>query len=97
MSSFKRILPLLNRIVVRKLEPQTKTSSGIILSKTDSTSYGVVIEAGPGQYSDNGQLIPLSLKVGDNVLLPEFGGQKIKLNDQELYIYKDSEIIARVE
>lgn len=43
MSSFKRILPLLNRIVVRKLEPQTKTASGIIVSKPDSASYGVVV------------------------------------------------------
>jgi chaperonin GroES len=97
MSSFKRILPLLNRIVVRKLEPQTKTSSGIILSKNDPTVYGVVIEAGPGLYGDNGQLIPVSVKVGDSVLLPEYGGQKVKLGEQELYIYKESEIIARVE
>ena len=97
MSSFKRILPLLNRIVVRKLEPQTKTSSGIILSKADPASYGVVMEAGAGLYGENGQLIPVSVKVGDNVLLPEYGGQKVKLGDQELYIYKDSEIIARVE
>lgn len=97
MSSFKRILPLLNRIVVRKLEPQTKTSSGIILSKTDSTTYGVVVEAGPGFYGENGHLIPVAVKVGDSILLPEYGGQKIKLGEQELYIYKDSEIIARVE
>jgi chaperonin GroES len=97
MSSFKRILPLLNRLVVRKLDPQTKTSSGIILSKTDSATYGVVIEAGPGVHGENGQLIPMSLKVGDSVLLPEFGGQKVKLGDQELFIYKESEIIARVE
>ena len=97
MSTFKRILPLLNRIVVRKLEPQTKTSSGIILSKSDPISYGVVVEAGPGLHAENGQLIPLSVKVGDSVLLPEYGGQKVKLGDQELYIYKDSEIIARVE
>jgi chaperonin GroES len=80
--SFKRILPLLNRIVVRHLEPQTKTSSGIILSKTDSTLYGVVVEAGPGNRAENGVLVPLTVKVGDNVLLPEYGGQKVKLNDQ---------------
>ena len=95
--SFKRILPLLNRIVIRKLESQTKTTSGIILSKTDSTTYGVVVEAGPGIYGENGQLIPVAVKVGDSVLLPEYGGQKIKLGEQELYIYKESEIIARVE
>lgn len=97
MSSFKRILPLLNRIVVRKLEPQTKTTSGIIINKAESVSYGVVVEAGPGSFDNNGKIVPLSVKVGDSVLLPEYGGQKVKLNDQELYIYKDVEIVARVE
>jgi chaperonin GroES len=98
MSSFKRILPLLNRIVIRKLEPQTKTTSGIIISKVDSAaSYGVVIEAGPGSYDVNGKITPLSVKIGDTVLLPEFGGQKVKLSDQELFIYRDTDIVARVE
>lgn len=97
MSSFKRILPLLNRIVVRKIEPQTKTTSGIIINKAESVNYGVVVEAGPGNFDSNGKVVPMSVKVGDSVLLPEYGGQKVKLNDQELYIYKDVEIIARVE
>jgi chaperonin GroES len=95
--SFKRILPLLNRIVVRKIEPQTKTTSGILINKSESVNFGVVVEAGPGSFDSNGKVIPLSVKVGDSVLLPEYGGQKIKLNDQELFIYKDVEIIARVE
>jgi co-chaperonin GroES (HSP10) len=43
MSSFKRIIPLLNRIVVRKIEPQSKTNSGIILTKPDNQNYGVVL------------------------------------------------------
>jgi co-chaperonin GroES (HSP10) len=47
MSSFKRIVPLLNRIVVRRAEQQTKTASGIIVSKQESASHGVVIELGP--------------------------------------------------
>jgi len=97
MSSFKKILPLLNRIVVRKLDPQTKTSSGIIINKTESASYGVVVEAGPGNFDSEGKIVPICVKVGDNVLLPDFGGQKVKLNDQELFIYRDSEIIARLE
>ena len=96
MSSFKKIFPLLNRIVVRKLEPQTKTSSGIIISKAESANYGTIVEVGPGNFDENGKIVPLSVKVGDNVLLPEHGGQKIKLNDQELYIYKEVEIIAKV-
>lgn len=95
--SFKRIIPLLNRIVVRKIEPQTKTTSGIIINKPDTQTYGVVLEAGPGQNDNLGKVIPLSVKVGDTVMLPEFGGQKIKLGDQELYLYRDTDIVAKME
>ncbi len=82
MSSFKKIFPLLNRIVVRKLEPQTKTTSGILINKPESASYGTIVEVGPGNFDDNGKVIPLSVKVGDNVLLPEHGGMKVKVNEQ---------------
>lgn len=95
--NIKRILPLLNRIVVRKVEPEAKTKSGIILQKPDSINYGVVLEAGPGSHDNNGKVIPMSVKVGDKVLLPEFGGTRIKLDDQEVIIYKDTDIIAKLE
>ena len=97
MSSFKKILPLLNRIVIRKIEPQTKTASGIIINKPDTANYGVVLEAGPGVHDTTGKPIPMSVKAGDTVLLPEYGGQKVKLNEQELFIYKDTDIIGRME
>jgi chaperonin GroES len=97
MSSFKKIIPLLNRIVVRKIEPQTKTTSGIILSKPDSQTYGVILEAGPGQHDNNGKIIPLAVKVGDTVMIPDYGGQKVKLGEQELFIFRDTDIIAKME
>lgn len=96
-TNFKKLLPLLNRIVVRKVEPETKTKSGIILQKPDSLNYGVVLEAGPGAYDSNGKVVPMNVKVGDTVLLPEFGGNKVKLGEQELLIYKDTDIIAKLE
>lgn len=97
MSSFKKILPLLNRIVIKKLEPSTKTASGIIINKPDTANYGVVLETGPGVFDSTGKTIPMSVKTGDTVLLPEYGGQKVKLNDQELFIFKDNDVIARME
>lgn len=69
-ANFKKILPLLNRIVVRKVELDAKTKSGLILQKADGLNYGVVLEAGPGSYDSNGKGIPMSVKVGDTVLLP---------------------------
>lgn len=68
--SFKRIVPLLNRIVIRKIEAQNKTTSGIIINKPESQAYGVVLEAGPGQFDNNGKTIPIAVKVGDTVMLP---------------------------
>ena len=68
--NFKRILPLFNRIVVRKVESESKTKSGLILQKPDGLKYGVVLEAGPGNYDTHGKLVPMSVKVGDKVLLP---------------------------
>jgi chaperonin GroES len=97
MSSFKRLFPLLNRIVVRKAEQQTKTASGIIVSKPESASHGVVIESGPGAFDSNGKVIPMVVGVGDRVLLPEYGGQKVKINEQEFYIYRDTEIVGKLE
>ncbi len=95
--SFKRILPLLNRVVVRKLQPETKTASGIIVNKPDTNVYGTIVEAGPGSYDANGKLIPTAVKAGDKVMLPEYGGQKVKLGEEELFIYRDTDIIARLE
>jgi chaperonin GroES len=94
--SYKRIVPLLNRIVIRKIEQQNKTTSGIILNKVENQNYGVVLECGPGHFDNNGKIVPLALKVGDTVMLPEFGGQKVKLAEQELYIYRDTDIIAKM-
>ena len=95
-ANFKRIIPLLNRIVVRKVVPEAKTKSGLILQRPDGLNYGVVLEAGPGAQDINGKLLPVSVKVGDTVLLPEFGGTTVKLGEQELILFKDTDIIAKL-
>ena len=67
------------------------------MNKADSSIYGTIVESGPGSYDSNGKLIPVSVKAGDKVMLPEFGGLKVKLGENELYIYRDTDIIAKVE
>jgi chaperonin GroES len=67
------------------------------VNKGDANVYGTIVESGPGSYDSNGKLIPVSVKVGDKVLLSDFGGQKIKLGDQDLFIYRDTDIIAKME
>ncbi len=68
-----------------------------MISKSDDIQHGVVLEVGPGQITDKGVKIPMSLKVGDRVLLPEYGGQGIKIDGQELFIYRDNEIVSKLE
>ena len=94
-SSFKRILPILNRILIKKIEPVHKSPSGIILQETTSkVPLGEVVEVGPGAYDSNGKVLPISVKKGDTVLLPDYGGNKITLKDGEFWVYRDSDVIG---
>ena len=97
-SSFKRFVPLLNRVLVQKLETSTKSKAGIIMSaKEQQGNVGRVIAVGDGYRSESGTLIPVNLQVGSVVALPEFSGTKIELKDGEFYIYRDSEIVGVLE
>ncbi|GFY84679.1 GroES-like family protein [Actinidia rufa] len=80
----KRLIPCLNRILVEKIIPPSKTNAGILLpQKTTKLNSGKVVAVGPGIHDRNGNLIPVSVKEGDNVLLPEYGGTEVKLGDKE--------------
>ncbi len=93
-SAFKRLAPSLNRILVRKAEPIKKTASGIILSKGDTTNTAEIVAVGPGAFDDKGGRLPLAVKVGDTVLLPEFSGTKVELSEGEFYLYRDTDILG---
>lgn len=80
--SFKRILPTLNRILIKKTEPQTTTSSGIILQKAETNHYATVVEVGPGKLNEKGEYVKLCVQKGDTVLLPDYGGIKVKLGNE---------------
>lgn len=97
MLAFKTLRPLLNRVVVRKAEAITKTPGGIILTskKEETLNFGEVIAVGPGRQLENGQIREPLVKVGETVLLPEYGGAKVTLaGDDELYIYRDDDIMG---
>ena len=96
--AFKKLRPLLNRIVVQKPEAVKVSKGGIILKNQESVSWGTVIAVGPGKYLENGTLKKIEIKVGDNVLLPEYGGSTVKLSgDQEYHIYRDDDILGVLE
>ena len=97
MIAFKKLRPLMNRVLVKKAEPLTKTKGGILLpeSKQDQLNFGVVVAVGPGRHLDNGQLKPVTVKEGDTVLLPEYGGSRVTLADEvEYFIYRDDDIVG---
>ena len=98
MLAFKSLKPLANRIVVKKVVAETKTKSGIILTsanKGDQLNHGTILAVGPGRVQEDGKIREVSVKVGDIVLLPEYGGSKVVLEgENELYVYRDDDIIG---
>nr|AFK44541.1 unknown [Lotus japonicus] len=91
----KRFLPSLNRVLIEKILPPTKTSGGILLpEKSSQLNSGKVIAVGPGSRDRAGNLIPVSVKEGDQVLLPEYGGPQIKLDDKEFLLFRDEDILG---
>ena len=97
MLAFKAIRPLMNRVVIKKAEALTKTKGGIILTsgKEERLNFGTVMAVGPGKTLDNGTLRESLVKVGDTVLLPEYGGAKVTLaGDEEVFIYRDDDIMG---
>jgi chaperonin GroES len=95
MASFKKLLPLLNRVLIKKVEVSTKSPGGIILQDSASQdNVGEIVEVGPGNFDNNGKLVSLVVKKGDQVLLPDYGGQKIKLQTGEFWLFRDSDILG---
>ena len=91
--------PLHDRVVVRRIEAEEKTSGGIIIPDTakEKPMEGEVIAAGPGARNEAGQLQPLDLKVGDRILFGKWSGTEIKLDGEDLLIMKESDVMGIIE
>ena len=88
--------PLHDRVVVRRVEQDSKTAGGIIIPDTaqEKPSQGEIIAVGPGGRDEVGKLIPIDLKVGDRVLFGKWSGTEVKIEGQELLIMKESDIMG---
>ncbi len=93
------IRPLGDRLVVRRLEAEEKTTGGIIIPDTakDKPQEAEVLAVGPGARDDNGKAIPMDVKVGDVVLFTKWGGNEIKVDGQEVIVLKESDVIGVLE
>ncbi|XP_006461997.1 hypothetical protein AGABI2DRAFT_223122, partial [Agaricus bisporus var. bisporus H97] len=98
--SIKSVIPLFDRVLVQRFKPDTKTASGILLPSSVTNNplpEATVIAVGPGAPDKNGKVVPTSVQSGDRVLLPGWGGNPIKVGEEEYFLFKDSEILAKIK
>jgi chaperonin GroES len=88
--------PLHDRVVVRRIEADTKSKGGIIIPDTaqEKPSQGEVVAVGPGGRDEAGKLIPIDVKVGDRVLFGKWSGTEVKLDGEDFLIMKESDIMG---
>ena len=88
--------PLHDRVVVKRIDAEEKTSGGIIIPDTakETPSQGEVIAVGPGGRDEAGKLIPIDIKVGERVLFGKWSGTEVKIDNVDLLIMKESDIMG---
>ena len=91
--------PLQDRVLVRRIEPEGKTSGGIIIPDTaqEKPMEGLVIAVGPGARNEQGQIVPLDIKAGDKILFGKWSGTEVKIDGEELLIMRESDIMGVIE
>lgn len=91
--------PMHDRVLVRRIEQEEKTSGGIIIPDTakEKPMEGEVIAIGPGGRDETGKLIPLDVKIGDRVLFGKWSGTEVRIDGEELLIMKESDIMGVIE
>ncbi|MBA2132277.1 co-chaperone GroES [Capillibacterium thermochitinicola] len=94
-----KIKPLGERIVIKVLESEEKTKSGIVLPDTakEKPQMGEVLAVGSGKTLDNGQKVPMEVKVGDKILFAKYAGTEVKVDGEEYMVLKESDVLAILE
>ncbi len=94
-----KLKPLGDRLIVRAIEEEETTASGIVLPDTakEKPQRGEVIAVGDGKLDDNGQRQPLDVSEGDEVLYSKYGGTEIKVEGEDLLVLRESDVLAKVE
>jgi chaperonin GroES len=90
--------PLGGRVVIKPLEREEMTKSGILLPDTakEKPQEGKVIAIGPGERDEDGKRIPVELKIGDRVLYQKYAGTEFKLDDEELLVLQEKDVLAQI-
>ncbi|KAG0293814.1 10 kDa heat shock protein [Linnemannia gamsii] len=95
----KTIVPMMDRVLVQRIKPQQKTASGLYIPEKaqEALNEGHVIAVGKGLVTQDGKIIASELKEGDKVLLPPYGGSAVKVDNEELLLFRESEILAKIQ
>ncbi|MEK8090751.1 co-chaperone GroES [Thermithiobacillus plumbiphilus] len=94
-----KIRPLHDRVVIRRLDEEQKTASGILIPDTakEKPVQGEVVAAGNGKILENGEVRPLDVKVGDRVLFAKYAGTEVKVDGEELLVMREDDIMGVVQ
>lgn len=91
-----KIRPLHDRVIVKRLDNERKTASGIVIpdNAAEKPDQGEVIAVGPGKKDENGKVIPIDVKVGDRVLFGKYAGQTVKVEGEELLVMREEDLMG---
>jgi chaperonin GroES len=94
-----KLRPLHDRVVVKRLDNERKTSSGIVIPENaaEKPDQGEILAVGNGKVDDNGKLRAMAVKVGDRILFGKYSGQTVKVDGDELLVLREEDIMAVVE
>jgi chaperonin GroES len=94
-----KIRPLQDRVIVERIEGEEKTKGGIIIPDTakEKPQEGKVVAVGKGKVTEEGKVLPLSVKAGDKILFGKYSGTEVKLNGNEYLIMREDDILGIVE
>lgn len=95
----KRIVPLLDRVLIEKAVAEKTSKGGVLLpeSAISKLNEGKVVAVGPGARTNDGKVITPSVKEGDSVLLPEYGGSKVVVDGKDFYLYRDDDLLGLIQ
>ena len=94
-----KIRPIHDRVIVKRLEEERKTASGIVIPDTvaEKPEQGEVKAVGTGKRQDDGTIVPIDVKVGDRVLFGKYSGQTVKVDGEELLVMREEDIMGVIE
>jgi chaperonin GroES len=94
-----KIRPLHDRVIVKRLESETKTAGGIVIpdSAAEKPVQGKVVAVGKGKILEDGQVRPLDVKVGDKILFGKYSGTEVKVDGEELVVMREEDVMAIIE